>query len=71
MEDFDDHKPGTPVDTNILTFDIVKRFKENPNLFFKIRTAFTREDHRVKNSDGSFKKETSNNSVRLEINYLF
>ena len=71
MEDFDDHKPGTPVDTNILTFDIVKRFKENPNLFFKIRTAFTKEDHRVKNSDGSFKKETSNNSVRLEINYLF
>jgi len=71
MENFDDHKAGTNADTNIFTFDIIKRFKENPNLFFKIRTAFVTEDHKVKNLDGSLKKDPTYNTIRLEMNYLF
>ena len=71
IQDFDDNKPGTTSDSNIFTFDIVKRFKEDPNLLFKIRTAFVSEDHKVSNLDGSFKKDPSHNAVRLEVNYLF
>ena len=71
IQDFDDNKPGTTADSNIFTFDIVKRFKDNPNLMFKIRTAFVKEDHKVSNLDGSFKKDPSYNAVRLEMNYLF
>jgi len=71
IQNFDDNKPATTADANIFTFDIVKRFKENPNLMFKMRTAFVKEDHRVKNLDGSFKKDPTYNSVRLEMNYLF
>ena len=71
IEDFDDHKSGTPSDMNIFTFDIVKHFTNHPNLFFKVRTALMREDHSVKNIDGSFKKNPTNNAMRLEINYLF
>lgn len=71
IQDFDDNKPGTTADANIFTFDIVKRFKENPNLMFKMRTAFVTEDHRVTNADGTFKKDPTYNAVRLEMNYLF
>jgi len=71
IEDFDDHKPGTTADSNTFTFDIVKHFKDNPNLMFKIRTAFVREDHKVLNLDASFKKDPTYNSIRLEMNYLF
>ncbi len=71
MQDFDDNKPGTTSDSNIFTFDIVKRFKENPNLMFKMRTAFVREDHKVANLDGTFKKDPTYNAIRLEMNYLF
>ncbi len=71
IQDFDDNKPGTTSDSNIFTFDIVKRFKENPNLMFKMRTAFVTEDHKVANIDGTFKKDPTYNAVRLEMNYLF
>ena len=71
LQDFDDNKPGTTADANIFTFDIVKCFKDNPNLMFKMRTAFVREDHKVANLDGTFKKDPTYNSVRLEMNYLF
>ncbi len=71
IQDFDDNKPGTTADSNIFTFDIVKRFKDNPNLMFKMRTAFVREDHKVANIDGTFKKDPTYNAVRLEMNYLF
>jgi len=71
IQDFDDNKPGTTADSNIFTFDIVKRFKEDPNLMFKIRTAFVKEDHKVTNLDGTFKKDPSYNAIRLEMNYLF
>ena len=71
IEDFDDNKPGTPTDTNIFTFDIVKRFTNYPNLFFKLRTAFVTEEHHIKNEDGSLKKDPTSNSIRMEMNYLF
>ncbi|CAA6827253.1 MAG: Unknown protein [uncultured Sulfurovum sp.] len=71
MQDFDDNKPGTTADLNVFTFDVVKRFKENPNLLMKLRTGFVTEDHKVANLDGSFKKDPSYNAVRLEMNYLF
>jgi hypothetical protein len=71
IQDFDDNKPGTTSDSNIFTFDIVKRFKDNPNFMMKIRTGFVREDHKVANLDGSFKKDPTYNAVRLEMNYLF
>ncbi|CAA6811290.1 MAG: Unknown protein [uncultured Sulfurovum sp.] len=71
MQDFDDNKPGTTADLNIFTVDIVKRFKENPNLLIKMRTGFVSEDHKVANVDGTFKKDPSYNAVRFEMNYLF
>jgi len=71
LQNFDDNKPGTTADSNIFTFDIVKHFKDNPNLIFKIRTAFVREEHKVLNLDGTFKKDPTYNSMRLEMNYLF
>ena len=71
MHDFDDSKPGTTSDLNVFTFDIVKRFKENPNFMMKMRTGFVSSDHKVANLDGSFKKDPSYNAVRLEMNYLF
>ncbi|CAA6822599.1 MAG: Unknown protein [uncultured Sulfurovum sp.] len=71
IQDFDDHKPGTTSDLNILTFDVVKRFKEHPNFMVKLRTGFVTQDHKVANLDGSFKKDPSYNAVRLEMNYLF
>ncbi len=71
IQDFDDNKPATTADSNIFTFDIIKRFKDNPNLMFKMRTAFVRENHRVANIDGTFKKDPTYNTVRLEMNYLF
>jgi len=70
-QNFDDNKPGTTADANIFTFDIVKRFKEHPNFLMKMRTAFVKEDHKVANADGTFKKDPSYNAVRLEMNYLF
>lgn len=71
IQDFDDSKPGTTADLNVFTFDIVKRFKENPNFLMKMRTGFVKEDHKVANLDGTFKKDPTYNAVRLEMNYLF
>ena len=71
LQDFDDSKSGVPSDLNMFTFDIVKRFKEYPNFFMKLRTGFVREEHRVMNTDGSYKKDPSYNEMRFEMNYLF
>lgn len=71
VQDFDDNKPGTTADLSIFTFDVVKRFKDTPNLLMKVRTGFVSEDHKVANADGTYKKDPSYNSVRLEMNYLF
>ena len=49
----------------------MKRFKENPNLMFKRRTGFVKEDHPVVNVDGTSKKDPGYNAIRLETNYLF
>jgi hypothetical protein len=71
IHDYDDAKPGVTSDMNVFTVDIIKRFKENPNLLLKMRSAFVKEDHKVANIDGSYKKDPSYNAVRLEMNYLF
>jgi len=71
MENFDDKKAGVSSDVNILTVDLVKRFKDYPNFMTKLRTAFVTEDHKVLNLDGTYKKDPSYNEIRLEMNYLF
>ena len=71
MNNFDDRKPGVTSDTNIFTFDIIKRFKDNPNLLLKLRSIFVKEDHKIANLDGSYKVDPSYNALRLEMNYLF
>jgi len=71
IHNYDDSKSGVASDMNVFTFDIIKRFEENPNILLKLRSAFVKEDHKVLNIDGSHKKDPSYNDVRLEINYLF
>ena len=71
IHDYDDAKSGVTSDMNVFTFDIIKRFTENPNLLLKLRSTFVKEDHKIANIDGSYKKDPSYNAVRLEMNYLF
>ncbi len=71
INNFDDNKPAVPADSNVFTFDLIKRFEENPNLFLKLRSIVLREDHKVTNIDGTFKKDPSYNALRLEMDYLF
>ncbi len=71
INNFDDNKPGVTADTNVFTFDLIKRFEENPNLFLKLRSIMVREDHKIANLDGSYKKDPSYNALRLEMDYLF
>jgi hypothetical protein len=66
MNDYDDNKPGTTSDTNILTVDLIKHYKKYPNLLTKLRSIFVREDHKVPN-----KIDPSYNALRLEMDYLF
>jgi len=70
-QNFDDNKPGVSSDSNVLTVDFVKRYSNHPNFLTKIRTAFIKEDHKIQNQDGSYKKNPSYNEIRLEMNYLF
>ena len=71
QEDFDDKKAGVSADVNVLTVDLVKRFREYPNFIAKLRTAFVSQDHKVLNSDKSYKQDPSYKEIRFEINYLF
>ena len=68
---FDDEKSGVSSDSNAFTFDIVKRFPDNPNLFLKVRSIILTQDHQVTNLDGSYKKDPSYKELRLELDYLF
>ncbi len=65
-EDFDDKKVGVSADVNVLTVDLIKRFKEYPNLTAKLRTAFIEQEHKVTD-----KEDPSYKELRFEINYLF
>ena len=71
INNFDDNKPGVTADTNVFTLDLIKRFEEHPNLLLKMRSIMVKEDHRVSNIDGTYKKDPSYNALRLEMNYLF
>ncbi len=71
INNFDDKKPAVPADSNVFTFDLIKRFEDNPNLFLKLRSMILTEDHKVANVDGTFKKDPSYKALRLEMDYLF
>ena len=71
INNFDDNKPGVTADNNVFTFNLIKRFKNNPNLFLKLRSIMVKEDHPITNIDGTFKKDPSYNALRLEMDYLF
>jgi len=71
QENFDDKKAGVSSDVNVLTVDLVKRFRDHPNIITKLRTAFVSQDHEVLNQDKSYKRDPSYKEVRFEINYLF
>ncbi len=71
INNFDDKKPAVPSDSNVFTFDLIKRSKDNPNLFLKLRSMILTEDHKVANVDGTFKKDPSYKELRLEMDYLF
>jgi len=70
-EDFDDNKPAVSSDVDVLTMDIIKRFKAHPNFITKLRTAIVKEQNPVRNQDGTYKTDPSYHEVRLEMNYLF
>jgi hypothetical protein len=70
-ENFDDAKAGVSADVNVLTVDLVKRFKNYPNFITKLRTAFVNQDHKVLNLDNTYKQDPSYKEIRLEMNYLF
>ncbi len=71
INNFDDNKPGVTADTNVFTFDLIKRFKKNPNLFLKLRSIIVEDDHKITNLDGSLKKDPSYSALHLEMDYLF
>ena len=71
INNFDDKKTAVPADSNVFTFDLIKRFEDNPNLFLKLRSMILTEDHKVANVDGTFKKDPSYKALRLEMDYLF
>ena len=71
VNDFDDEKAGVQADNTVLTFDLIKRFENIPNLSAKLRTAFVNSNGDTIAQDGSIKPDSSYNEVRLEMNYLF
>lgn len=71
LNNFDDHKSGVSSDMDIFTLDLNKNFKNYPNVQVKLRSIIVKENHKVQNQDGSYKKDPSYNALRLELNYLF
>ncbi len=64
-EDFDDDKPATPADCDVLECDIQKRFVQKPNLYLRMRIAS------VEGRGPHTKSDPSHRDYRLELNYLF
>ena len=64
-QDFDDAKPGTPADSDVIEIDLMKRFASLPGFFLKARFAYI--DGHAKGT----KADPTHGDYRLEINYLF
>ncbi len=72
IQDFDDKKAGVQSDTQVLTFDLIKKgFDFSPNLYGKFRMAHVVGEDDTVASDGTLKPDPSYNEFRLEFNYLF
>ena len=71
IQDFDDIKSGVQADSKVLTFDIVKHFKQIPNLYAKMRVGYADGKKDIVAGDGTRKSDPSYREFRFEMNYLF
>ena len=71
IQDFDDNKAGVQADSNVLQLDLVKQFKQYPNLYAKLRMVRVIGDKNSVAEDGSKKLNPSYKDVRFELNYIF
>jgi hypothetical protein len=71
IQDFDDKKSGVQADSNVLQFDFIKKFKNIPNLYAKLRMVRVVGDDDTVALDGTKKLNPSYKDFRFELNYLF
>jgi len=72
IQDFDDKKVAVQSDSDVFTFDILKRnFLNLENLYMKFRFANVMGDDDIISSDGKLKSDPSYSEARFELNYLF
>ena len=74
IQDFDDDKPGTQADSNVVTLDVLKEFTAYPGLYMKFRMAHVAGDNDTVafvNGEPKTKLDPSYGEARFEINYLF
>lgn len=65
VQNFDDKKPGTQADSNVLNINLEEKIPAVPGLSVKARFNF------VRGAGVGSKKNPSDNEYRLEMNYLF
>jgi hypothetical protein len=70
VQDFDDDKSGVQSDSKVFTIDLFKGIGESP-LYVKTRYAHVDGDDDTIAADGTLKKDSSYDELRIEINYLF
>lgn len=71
IQDFDDEKPDTQADSNVLWMDFVQNIKPVPGLSAKLRLALVDSDDDTVDMTGKVKPDSSYNEYRFEMNYLF
>jgi hypothetical protein len=71
IQDFDDKKAGVQADSNVFQLDLIKQFRQYPNLYAKVRMVRVIGDKNSVAQDGSKKLNTSYKDVRFELNYIF
>ena len=70
VQDFDDDKIGVQADSNVFTFDIIKKLSDE-QLYLKLRYGHVAGENGTIALNGDRKQNPSYDEVRFEINYLF
>jgi len=70
VQDFDDDKSGVQADSNVFTVDLFKGLGEGP-LYVKTRYAHVVGDDDTIAANGTLKRDSSYDELRIELNYLF
>jgi len=71
IQDFDDAKAGVQADSNVYQLDLMKEFKNYPNLYAKLRMVRVEGRGDTIAQDGTKKLDPSYKDIRFELNYLF